>query len=101
LRVRTQRDWRLFALLLIDVQRDFWSEPMARSFPHFPTNIARLLTLCRAEDIEIVHLRASFKPDMSDWMARYELRGRIPCVQGTAGVEALPFALDEPSEVAT
>ncbi len=92
------RDWRQFALLLIDVQRDFWSEQAAQSSPDFPANIARLLTLCRAEGIEIVHIRASFNPDMSDWMPVYKLRGRIPCVQGTTGVETLPFALGDPGE---
>lgn len=96
--MNTQRDWEQFALLLIDMQEDFWTERVAQSFPHIPANIARLLTLCRAEGIEIVHLRASFNPDMSDWMPRYKLRGRIPCVQGTAGVETLPFALDRPGE---
>jgi len=93
-----QRDWEQFALLLIDVQNDFWSEQVAESFPHFPTGIARLLALCRAEGIEIVHLRASFRPDMSDWMPKYKLRGRIPCVQGTEGAETLPFALEGPGE---
>ena len=93
-----QRDWGQFVLLLIDVQRDFWPDRLAESFPDFPTNVARLLSLCRAEDIEVVHLRASFKPDMSDWMPVYRLRGRIPCVQGTPGVETLPFALNEPGE---
>jgi nicotinamidase-related amidase len=95
---KAQRDWGQFVLLLIDVQRDFWSERVAESFPDFPTNVARLLSLCQAEDIEVVHLRASFKPDMSDWMPVYKLRGRIPCVQGTVGVETLPFALDNPGE---
>ena len=93
-----KRDWRHFALLLIDVQQDFWPERMAESFSDFPANITRLLSLCRSEGIEIVHLRASFKPDMSDWMPRYKLLGRIPCIAGTAGVETLPFALDEPGE---
>lgn len=93
-----QRDWRQFALLLIDVQRDFWSEQLAENFAHFPKNIARLLTFCRAEQIDIIHLRASFKADMSDWMPRYKLRGSIPCVEGTAGVETLLFALDNPGE---
>jgi len=96
--INSQRDWRQFALLLIDVQRDFWTDELAQSFPHFPTNVARLLSLCRAEGIEIVHLRASFKPDMSNWMPRYKVRRTIPCIQGTAGVETLPFALDKPSE---
>ncbi len=94
-----KNDWEQFALLLIDVQRDFWPEQMAESFPDFPANVARLLTLCRSEGLEVVHLRASFKPDMSDWMLRYRLRGRIPCVEGTGGEEVLPFAVEEPGEL--
>ena len=94
----TRRDWSQFALLLIDVQRDFWTEQVAKRFTHFPENTARLLTFCREEHMDIVHLRASFKADMSDWMPKYRLRGPIPCVEGTAGVETLPFALDNPGE---
>lgn len=82
----TQHNWDQFALLLIDVQRDFWPEQTATDFPDFPANIATLLTLCRNEAIEVIHLRASFKADMSDWMPKYMLLGRIPCVQGTAGL---------------
>ena len=93
-----RHDWAPFALLLIDAQRDFWPEEMASSFPNFPANIARLLELCRIEGIEIVHLRAIFKPDMSDWMLKYKLRGSIPCVQGTPGVETLPFARERTGE---
>lgn len=85
-------DWTPFALLLIDVQRDFWPEKLAECFPDFPANVSRLLALCREQGLEVIHLRASFRPDMSDWMVRYRLRGRIPCVQGTHGVEVLPFA---------
>jgi nicotinamidase-related amidase len=88
----TQRDWEQFALLLIDVQQGFWSKRLARNFPDFPTNVKRLLALCRREGLEVVHLRASFKADKSDWMLRYRLRGRIPCVEGTNGVKTLPFA---------
>jgi nicotinamidase-related amidase len=95
---QAQRDWQAFALLLIDVQRDFWPDKLAQSFPAFPSRIAQLLALCRKEGIEIVHLRAGFRPDRSDWMVRYKLRGRIPCVQGTSGIETLPFALAAPGE---
>lgn len=31
-------------------------------------------------------------------MAVYKLRGRIPCLEGTAGVQTLPFALEQPGE---
>ena len=91
-------NWEQFALLLIDVQRDFWPENMESSFPHFPDNITRLLTLCREEGLEVLHLRACFKPDMSDWMLKYRLRGAIPCIEGTPGVETLPFAVEQPGE---
>jgi len=92
-------DWAQFALLLIDMQCDFWTERMAETFPQFPANVARLLEFCRAEGIEVIHLRASFRPDMSDWMVRYKLRGPIPCIAGTPGVETLPCARDKPGEI--
>jgi nicotinamidase-related amidase len=92
-------DWRQFALLLIDMQQDFWPDKLAQSFPAFPSHITQLLELCRREGIDVVHLRVSFRPDKSDWIARYKLRGYIPCVQGTPGVETLPFALEAPGEV--
>jgi nicotinamidase-related amidase len=95
---KTECDWEQFALLLIDVQRDFWPEKMQECFPDFPASVARLLALCRGEGLEVVHLRARFKADMSDWMPRYRLRGRIPCVEGTEGVEALAFAIERPGE---
>lgn len=92
------QDWKDFALLLIDVQQDFWAETMTKSFPQFSDNIVKLLDFCRTEGIEVVHLRASFKSDMSDWMVKYKLRGRIPCIQGTPGIETLPFAVEKPDE---
>jgi ureidoacrylate peracid hydrolase len=91
-------DWNPFALLLIDVQNDFWSDELPVEFPQFPENVARLLSFCRAEGIEVIHLRSFFDPDMSDWMERYRLRKRIPCVAGTAGAEVLPFASELPGE---
>jgi ureidoacrylate peracid hydrolase len=91
-------DWRPFALLLVDVQRDFFSEEVAARFSRFPERVARLLEVCRAAGIEVVHLRAEFRPDASDWMVRPRLRGRIPCVAGTPGAETLPFARERPGE---
>ena len=96
---KLQRDWKQFVLLLIDVQQDFWTPARAQSFPHFPANTAKLLNICRTEGIEVVHLRASFKPDKSDWMLRHKLLGRTPCIQGTAGIETLSCALAQPHEV--
>ena len=92
------RDWSRFALLLIDIQNDFWSEDSARDFPDFPANVERLLRFCRTEGIDIIHIRACFQPDKSDWMAKYIVKGSIPCVRGTPGAETLSFALEVPGE---
>jgi len=93
-----ENDLSHFALLLVDVQKDFWPDKLAELYPDFPQNVSNLLSLCRENGIEVVHLRAKFKEDMSDWMPRYRIRGRIPCVEGTDGVEVLPFAKEEPRE---
>jgi len=94
----TYNDLSHFALLLVDVQRDFWSDKLATLYPDFPENVVNLLSLCRDKGIDVIHLRAEFKEDMSDWMPRYRIRKRIPCVEGTEGIEVLPFAIEVPGE---
>ena len=94
----TDNDLSSFALLLVDVQKDFWPDKLANLYPDFPENVSNLLSLCRNNGIDIIHLRASFKEDMSDWMPRYRIRKRIPCVEGTEGSEVLPFANELPGE---
>jgi len=90
--------WDSFALLLIDVQQDFMTQEMALAFPAYESNVTALLDLCRRENMDIVHLRASFQPDRSDWMAKYHFLGRIPCVDGTPGAALLDCAVEQPGE---
>ncbi len=91
-------NWKRFALLLIDVQEDFWTKEIEQSFPDFSSNVSRLLDVCRSEGIEVVHIRSNFKPDKSDWMIRYKLLDRIPCIDGTPGVDLLSCAHENPGE---
>jgi nicotinamidase-related amidase len=83
------------ALLLVDIQRDFWrplsDEPL---FTSFPTNIRMLLTVARAQQLPIVHTQAVFQADGTDWMLFYRPRGRgcIPCIAGSDGVAIEDFA---------
>lgn len=91
-------NWDAFALLLIDVQKDFWAEGMSQELARYEENVSRLLDVCRQEGIDIVHLRARFQKDRSDWMARYHLLERIPCIEGTPGVEVFPCAEAGPGE---
>ena len=92
------RNWEPFALLLIDVQQDFWTDKMSQSFADYEKNVRQLLHVCRHEGIDVVHLRARFQRDESDWMVRYKSLGRIPCIEGTPGVEIFPCAREEPGE---
>lgn len=87
-----------FALLLIDVQKDFWNDETAAAFPHFAKNTENLLSICRRENIDVVHLRAEFKADRSDWMARYKLKGNIPCVEGSSGAKAFDYVAENDGE---
>ncbi|MCY3713259.1 MAG: cysteine hydrolase [Gemmatimonadetes bacterium] len=91
-------DWRRFALLLIDVQRDFWPAATAKAFPEFPTNVERLLEYSRSSGLEIVHVRAEFDPDGTDWMSPYRIKGETPCVRGTSGAGVLPCAAERTGE---
>ncbi|MEQ9668902.1 cysteine hydrolase family protein [Coleofasciculus sp. G2-EDA-02] len=93
------RNWQQFALLLIDVQQDFWNPELEQAFPDFQSNIARLLCFCRQEGLEVVHLREVFNPDGSDWLPRYRLRGRAICVRGTPGAEVLSVAAAQSGEM--
>ena len=91
-------DLNEFALLLVDVQKDFWTEEMTIAFPEFETNIEKLLGYCRGEGVDVIHLRARFNPDRSDWMVKYLMLDQIPCVDGTEGAEVFGSAIEAPGE---
>jgi len=90
----TTSPWSRYALVLVDLQRDFWTEEVAATAPELPDRVAALLAYARAEGLTVVHVRARFRRDGSDWIARYRLRTSIPCIDGTPGVETLPFAAE-------
>lgn len=93
-----QNKWGRFALLVIDIQNVFWNDELAGDFPDFPRNISALLNFCRSEGIDIIHLRARFDPNMSDWPSYFKLRGRVPCIKGTQEEGVQPFAQEAPGE---
>jgi nicotinamidase-related amidase len=95
---REKQSWDSFVLLLIDVQMDFWTDEIAAAFPDYQNRVTRLLAYCRQESIDIVHLRAGFSADQSDWMVKYRFLDSIPCIEGTDGAEVLPFAAELPGE---
>ena len=82
----------------MDFQQDFWPAHVASTAPELPSRVANLLEYARSNDLTVVHVRARFDADGGNWMARYRLLGRIPCIEGTAGAETLPFACELDSE---
>jgi nicotinamidase-related amidase len=88
-------DTKRLALLLVDVQRDFWG-PLAAEplFARSPANVQTLLTTARAHQLPVVHTHAVFQSDQSDWMLFYGSHGRgdIPCIAGSPGVAVEEFA---------
>ncbi len=96
--LKSIQDWQSFVLLLVDVQEDFWTAEMAQHFPDFSDNVRGLLLYCRQADLDVVHLRASFQQDQSNWMNRYKLQGAIPCIAESDGAQVMPCAVSLPNE---
>ncbi|WP_414587844.1 cysteine hydrolase family protein [Scytonema sp. PCC 10023] len=87
-----KQDWNDFALILIDVQQGCWSSHTEIAFPKFSTNLASLLSFCRKNEIEVIHLRTEYQADKSDWMPFEKLGMPMSCIQGTQAVEFMDFA---------
>ena len=90
------------ALILIDIQNDFW-QPL-QTLPHlaaYPASVAQLLQAARAKNLTIIHTQAWFKPDRTDWMLFYrpEGRGNVPCIADTVGAQFTEFAMPKPGEL--
>ena len=90
--------WDGYALLLIDVQGDFYSPALGSTRNGYADRVAGLLDLCRTTGLPVVHAHARFAADGSDWMARYLLRDWTPCIEGTPGVGVCDFAEPRPAE---
>jgi ureidoacrylate peracid hydrolase len=91
-----------FALILVDVQRDFW-QPF-QALPHlatYPAKVATLLQVARSKNLTVIHTQAWFNPDRSDWMLFYRPQGRgnVPCIADTAGAQFTEFAMPQAGEI--
>ena len=91
-------DWSSFVLLLVDIQEDFWSSEHKKHFPNFTSNISKLLNFSRQAGLDIVHVRAEFEPDRSNWIKPYRLKGKIPCLRVTSGASVLSCATEKNGE---
>lgn len=89
------------ALLLVDIQRDFWRAwEKSPQFKSFPENIRTLLSVARTHRLSVIHIQSVFRADRSDWMLFYRPQGRctIPCISGSSGVNIEDFAMPQDAE---
>jgi len=85
-------NWSDYALLAIDIQKDYWDSTLMNEFPHFEHNVAHLLQFCRHVGVDIFHIRQVFSPDKTDWLPRYRLRDKAPCIRDSHGCQPLDCA---------
>jgi nicotinamidase-related amidase len=78
------------ALLIVDVQPEYWSNAPAvrKDFPQFEENLARTIQICRERKAKIIWVRADYRYHHSPWLAQFErlnggkrpdTRGELPC----------------------
>lgn len=72
------------ALLIVDVQPEYWSECPAvrKDFPHFPDKISSLVNHCRSQGAKCIWVRADYNYEHSPWLQQFSRlqQGRIPPV---------------------
>eukprot|EP00980_Cylindrotheca_fusiformis_P029264 scaffold22779_cov137-Cylindrotheca_fusiformis.AAC.6 len=72
------------ALLIVDVQPEYWSECPAvrKDFDHFPSKISSLIGNCRTQGAKCIWVRADYAYDRSPWLQQFSRlhQGRIPPV---------------------
>ena len=74
----TPIDAKTTALLVVDVQPEYWTDcPAVRQdFPSFPKNLERTINICREKNVKIIHIRADYRYSQSPWLPQFQkLRG--------------------------
>lgn len=69
------------ALLIVDVQPEYWSECPAvrKDFPHFPSKMSSLIENCRQQGMKCIWVRADYSFAHSPWLQQFSRlhQGRI------------------------
>ncbi|OEU09657.1 Isochorismatase hydrolase [Fragilariopsis cylindrus CCMP1102] len=74
----TPIDAKTTALLVVDVQPEYWTDCPAvrKDFPSFPKNLERTIHICREKNVKIIHIRADYRYSQSPWLPQFQkLRG--------------------------
>ena len=71
---RVESSPRQRALILVDVQIDFWTnmKQVQREFSQFPSNITRLLKFARQRNYLVIHVQTDYTKTGSLWFPQFE-----------------------------
>ena len=66
-------DAKSTALLVVDVQPEYWSScpSVRRDFPDFPANICRTVVACRDRNVKVLWVRADYRYSHSPWLVQF------------------------------
>jgi nicotinamidase-related amidase len=82
------------ALVVIDVQNDFWIPEVASSSPGFEDRLVKLLADSRRHGLPIIHVRTRYDGNLSNWPPQFLSTHRQSqlCLEGSAGERPLSCA---------
>lgn len=95
------------ALLIVDVQPEYWSNCPAvrKDFPDFPKHLQKTIEICRQRRAKIIWVRADYRHAHSPWLTQFErIRGprnlgEVPCDPSSPEFTWEEFATPEGGEV--
>jgi len=95
------------ALLIVDVQPEYWSNCPAvnKDFPDFPKHLRKTIEICRQRKAKIIWVRADYRHKHSPWLSQFErIRGprnlgEVPCDPSSPEFNWEEFATPEGGEV--
>jgi nicotinamidase-related amidase len=95
------------ALLIVDVQPEYWSNCPAvrKDFPDFPRHLYHTIDVCRRRRAKIIWVRADYRYSHSPWLMQFErMRGQrnlgeVPCDPTSPEVTWENFAKPQGGEV--
>lgn len=90
------------AVLLIDVQPEWWTPTVAKKFPAFAARVADLCATCRTRGIRLIHVRARYDTSARDkphnrWLNQFKRLNPEKPTQLSG--EATPFAQELDNEL--
>lgn len=82
------------AVVIVDIQKDFWVPEVSASHAHFEENVAELLRQCRQLKLPLFHVRTTYDETINHWPdAFHDVHHSMKlCQSGTEGSKPLPCA---------